>query len=144
MSVKPQGDEMYTKKQAGFTLIEMMVALALVGILGIVASGFLTPFQINRHSSQESQATNYARSYLELVKGRWLNSASFKSGSLPKTCASGSTDTDCDFKLSTGWSLGISAADVTAWKDTDTLRLVTVKAEQGTFSYTFSTLISQP
>lgn len=129
---------------AGFTLIEMIVSLVLVGILGVIATGFLTPLQINRRTAQEGQATNHARSYLELVKGRWLNTSTFATGSLPKVCAKTSTDTDCDLKMDTGWNVGVDATLVASWAATDTLRTVTVKASQGTYTYSFSTLISQP
>jgi prepilin-type N-terminal cleavage/methylation domain-containing protein len=130
--------------QSGFSLVEMLVALALVGILGVVSSGFLTPFKISRTSARESVATNYARSYLELVKGRWLNPASFGSGALPKICATTDTATDCDLKLSSDWTVGVDATTVATWTAADTIRLVTVKASQGTDSYQFSTVISQP
>ena len=131
-------------RRQGFTLIEMLVALALVGVLGVVATGFLAPFQISRRSALESQATSYARSYLELVKGRWLNAGNFGNRNLPQTCALTSTATDCDLKLSSDWSVGVDTAAVGAWTATDTIRLVTVKATRDTYSYEFSTLISQP
>jgi prepilin-type N-terminal cleavage/methylation domain-containing protein len=130
--------------QSGFSLVEMLVALALVGILGVVSSGFLTPFKISRTSARESVATNYARSYLELVKGRWLNPASFGSGALPKICATTDTATDCDLQIPSDWTVGVDTTTVATWKAADTIRLVTVKASQGTDSYQFSTVISQP
>lgn len=129
---------------SGFTLIEMLVALILVGILGVVATGFLTPLKINQTSGLESQATNYARSYLELVKGRWLNPGTFSAKTLPVACAPASTNTNCDLKLTGDWTVSVPTTQTTAWTATDTIRTITVQAKLGTYSYEFSTFIAQP
>ena len=77
-----------TKKpngQAGFSLIEVLVAIGLVGILGVIAGGFVLPLRLTRTTSSESQSLTLARSYLELTKNRWLNKQDYENQKMPTT-----------------------------------------------------------
>jgi prepilin-type N-terminal cleavage/methylation domain-containing protein len=133
------------KPQRGFTLIEMMVALVLVGLLGVIGSGFLLPMQMNRQSNSQSQALSYARSYLEIVKGRWLDATAYKKKTLPTWKVQGATGS-ADIEVPKDWEISVpEAADATAWEDSKNIRTVTVKIKipnQGNF--TLSSQITRP
>jgi prepilin-type N-terminal cleavage/methylation domain-containing protein len=135
------------KANSGLTLIEVLVSLVLVGMLGFVASGLLVPLKLTRTTSIEAQSTALARSYLELVKGRWLDDAKYSdpNNNLPITCATGSSTSPCDLKIPTDWTLGIDATVKTAWVNTERIRTVTVvvKAPNNP-AVTFSTLVTKP
>jgi prepilin-type N-terminal cleavage/methylation domain-containing protein len=116
------------KRQKGFTLVEMMVALVLVGILGLIGSGFLLPMQMNRQSNSQAQALSYARSYLEILKGRWLDVSLYKKKTLPTWKEKGaSTPATADIEVPVDWEISVpEAASTTAWADGNNIRTVTV------------------
>jgi prepilin-type N-terminal cleavage/methylation domain-containing protein len=116
------------KRQKGFTLVEMMVALVLVGILGLIGSGFLLPMQMNRQSNSQAQALSYARSYLEILKGRWLDVSLYKKKTLPTWKEKGaSTPATADIEVPVDWEISVpEAASTTAWADGTNIRTVTV------------------
>jgi prepilin-type N-terminal cleavage/methylation domain-containing protein len=143
---------MTSKKHAsGFTLIEILVALALLGILGVVASGFLLPLRINRDSAQESQALTYARSYVEILKSRWLDKNTFENkdaaGAIlsPVTYGApvvGTTGT-ADIKFpSSDWKLETNKS---TWASGDSIRTVevTVTPPNGK-KYKIITMVAHP
>jgi prepilin-type N-terminal cleavage/methylation domain-containing protein len=95
-------------KSTGFSLIEMLVSLVLVGTLVLIASGFLLPLQLTRTSARESNALSYARSYLELLRASWLSdSAKFQAGTLPDV--TGATPLGAVLKIPEG----MQATDIT-------------------------------
>jgi hypothetical protein len=100
----------------------MLVSLTLFGLLIIIASGFLVPLKLTRQSGSESQGTNLARAYIEIVKARWQTQAAYTQTdyALPKVSE---TDTKADIKLPKGWLLEINS---TSWAVTDTIRTLTV------------------
>jgi prepilin-type N-terminal cleavage/methylation domain-containing protein len=135
----------------GFTLIEILVSLALLGILGVVASGFLLPLRINRDSSQESQALTYARSYVEVLKSRWLDQKTFENKNssgialVPITYGAptvGITGT-VDIKLpSNTWKLETNSA---SWAPGDNLRTVEVTiTTPNSKTYKVITMVTRP
>jgi prepilin-type N-terminal cleavage/methylation domain-containing protein len=133
------------KNQYGFTLIEMMVALVLVGVLGVIGSGFLLPLQMNRQSNSQSQALSYARSYLEIVKGRWLDATAYKNKILPTWKVQGTTGS-ADIEVPKDWEISVpEAADATAWEDSKNIRTVTVQIKiPKQASFTLSSQITRP
>jgi type II secretory pathway pseudopilin PulG len=137
--IKPRAN-----RTAGLTLIELIVSLGLIGVLGTISMGFLAPFQINRQSSLETQATAYSRSYLELLKGRWLDQANYIDQVLPNTCAATSNVATCDLKLAGDWTVEITPSVKSTWTNTDRVRQVSITAKSGTRSYVFATLITKP
>jgi prepilin-type N-terminal cleavage/methylation domain-containing protein len=135
------------KHQRGFTLIEMMVALVLVGLLGLIGSGFLLPLQMNRKSNSQAQALSYARSYLEIVKGRWLDTTLYKNKTLPTWKIKGtSTPATADIEVPEGWEISVpEASSSTAWADSKNIRTVTVKIKIPHQSdFTLSSQITRP
>ncbi len=135
----------------GFTLIEILVALVLLGILGVVASGFLLPLRINRDSSQESQALTYARSYIEVLKSRWLDRNTFdnKNSSgvalVPVTYGVPVVGTTgaVDIKIpSNEWKIETNSS---SWTSGDNLRTVEVKVTTPNSKiYKVITMVTRP
>jgi prepilin-type N-terminal cleavage/methylation domain-containing protein len=135
------------KRQHGLTLIEMMVALALVGVLGIIGGGLLLPMRMSREANAQSQALSYARSYLEMVKGRWLDANVYKNKTLPTWKIKGATNpASADMELPTGWAIAVpEASDATAWADTNNIRTVTVTVTMPALpEFKLSTQITRP
>ena len=135
------------KHQRGFTLIEMMVALALVGVLGIIGGGLLLPMRMSREANAQSQALSYARSYLEMVKGRWLDASVYKNKTLPTWKIKGETNpATADMELPTGWTISVpEASDANAWVDANNIRTVTVKITIPSLpEFKLSTQITRP
>jgi prepilin-type N-terminal cleavage/methylation domain-containing protein len=135
------------KHQRGLTLIEMMVALVLVGVLGLISGGFLLPMKMNRDSNAQSQALSYARSYLEMIKGRWLDASVYKSKTLPTWKVKGATiPATADLEVPTGWAISVpEAASTTAWADVNNIRVVTVKITiPNQADFTLSSQITRP
>lgn len=56
----------------GFTLIEVMVAVAILGIILIAVSGLMTGnLQLRRASNRSTEAQQLAASYMEAIKRTW-------------------------------------------------------------------------
>jgi prepilin-type N-terminal cleavage/methylation domain-containing protein len=117
---------LYSKKDTrfkqGFTLIEVIVAMALLGILVIMASGLLIPLKVTNQTSVEGRASSIARSYIEILKSRWLARTDYINSPYNVPLAS-DINTSADIKLPSGWTLTVNSAD---WTSNDTLRIVTV------------------
>jgi prepilin-type N-terminal cleavage/methylation domain-containing protein len=133
------------KHQKGFTLIEMMVALVLVGVLGLIGGGFLLPMKMTRDANAQSQALSYARSYLEMVKGRWLDVSMYKNKTLPTWKVQGANGS-ADIEVPVNWEISVpEAADASAWADTKNIRTVTVTIKAPNQpEFTLSSQITRP
>ncbi len=150
-------------KKKGLTLVEILVALVMLAALILVAAGLLVPLQLTRTSSNDTQALTYARSYLELVRQRWLDPAKYEktptNTSIDPEWPTSGTTTAQDLRLPSGWILTKSAVVRvnSAYTDglisfstssnlprlRDTLREVTVEVKPANGpSVTLSTLIS--
>ncbi len=88
-------------RREGFTLLELLVAVALLGALVLVAAGLVMPLWTTRTSSATGIAEGLARSYLELIRARWGDATrdDFASMLLPSCCGAGT-----DLSLPAGWS----------------------------------------
>jgi prepilin-type N-terminal cleavage/methylation domain-containing protein len=122
-----------SKRRAGFTLIEILVSLVLVGVLILITSSLILPLRITRASSVETQAVAFAQSYIELVKSRWqvataYDAAANTTGDLLPVVDSTST---ADIRIPDGW---VFEVDKSGWKVTDTIRTlkITVKPKDTT------------
>jgi prepilin-type N-terminal cleavage/methylation domain-containing protein len=139
-----------THKSKGFTLIEMMVALGLLGILGVVAGGFLLPMRMTNRTNNQSSGLTYARSYLEMVKNRWLELPTFKAATPPVVrVVPSTTPAVYDMEIPTGWTVTLTCKlasnSSTACDEADQLRAVTVTVTMPNQpDVKLSTLISRP
>jgi prepilin-type N-terminal cleavage/methylation domain-containing protein len=80
-------------KDAGFSIVEVLVSLVLLGVLVLVTTGFLTPLRLTRNSALQSSALSYARSYMELAKSKWQSDASaFQANQLADGGSDGTPD----------------------------------------------------
>ena len=92
----------YTKKRAaaGLTIVEVLVALAVMAFTVSLFGYFLNPLRMTRQSQLETQAVSFARSYLEVVRSDWQDDCQYVRGSLdetpPPTTFSGYTVTATD------------------------------------------------
>jgi type II secretory pathway pseudopilin PulG len=128
----------------------MMVALGLLGILGVVAGGFLLPMRMTNRTNNEGSGLTYARSYLEMVKNRWLELATFKAATPPVIRVSPSTTPAVyDMEIPTGWTVTLTCRlasnSSTACDEGDQLRAVKVTINiPNQPVVALSTLVSRP
>ncbi len=131
------------KQKKGFTIVELLVALVLLGTVALVATGFIIPLQVTRGSAVESQAVAYARTYIEIVKSRWVNDEIFRRSpdwGLPTV----GTTAGSDIVVPAGWT--ITVAGTAAWTVVQNVRTVTVTVTPATVTggrpLTISTIIA--
>jgi prepilin-type N-terminal cleavage/methylation domain-containing protein len=156
------------KKESGLTLIEVLVSLALLGVIVFIMQGFVIPIKVTKQSSTESNALNFAKSYIELVKVNWLQSSLYG-----PSLSTVNADTAFTYwpewgtigspaiKLPANWTITATAtsANTTSASNTkfttaklislqDTLRLVTVTVtpptDFGSKPVVLTTLIARP
>lgn len=133
--------------KAGFTLVEVLVSLGLVGVLAVIAAGFILPLQLTRTSAIESQALGLARSYLEVAKEAWLRGSNYSlcAASLP---AVGGTTSQASVKMpASNWSLvtTVTGQGGAACQPADTLRTISVAVTApGSAPVRLSTLVARP
>jgi prepilin-type N-terminal cleavage/methylation domain-containing protein len=117
----------YFGKQ-GFTLIEVLVSLVLVGVLVLILSTLVLPLGISRSTNIQTQAVSFGRSYLELIKTRWQIKNEYLSLTVPNTDPE---NPPVDIALPSGWKIEANIAD---WKATDTIRTVRITVKPSTTS----------
>ncbi len=60
------------KRNAGFSLIEVMVAIAILGVILVSVGGLMTGnLQLRRTSNVSTEAVQLATSYMESIKRTW-------------------------------------------------------------------------
>ncbi|MGL4612098.1 MAG: type IV pilus modification PilV family protein [Trueperaceae bacterium] len=69
-------------KRKGLTIVEVLVALAIVGIAGSLFGYFLTSLQTTRTAREQSSALAYARNYLEGLRAHWQTLEGYQNLSL--------------------------------------------------------------
>lgn len=165
-----QGASKFRVGKAGFTLVELLISLAILGIVVVLSLGLVIPLKLTRTSNLESQGLNFAKSYLELVKVLWLQPNKYGPGvTAVNTDFSATTPaywpkvngTGYDIQLPTGWTILAAAtaannpsASATNFASaslitlSDTLRLVKVTVTPPTNSggkpVVLTTLIVRP
>jgi prepilin-type N-terminal cleavage/methylation domain-containing protein len=158
------------KFRAGFSLVEMLISLVILGVVVLLSLGLTIPLRVTRASNLESQALNFTKSYIELVKVLWLQpnkygpdiaavNANFNTTTpsyWPKINGSG-----YDIQLPTGWTMTATVTSANnasaaapaftsaALKNlSDTLRLVKITAipptDSGAKPVSLTTLITRP
>ncbi len=130
----------------GFTLVEMLVSLVLLGVVLLVTSGLVLPLRLTKTASNETAGAAVAQSYLELLKSKWLDDTNYTNIVLPLVCPKSDTTTlGCDIRVEDGWELKIKTTVSTAWTATQTLRPVVVEVTMKDGSVIpFSTLVARP
>ena len=128
-------------RSSGFSLIEVLVALALLGVLGVVAGGFMVPLRLSQQSAQESQALAYGRTFIEVLRSRWSDESKYKAMSVPSTSTDNPVPTKPDIEVATGWNISSNASSWTADQTTRNV-LVTINSPTGK-SITLTTQITR-
>ena len=154
-------------KSRGLSLIEVLVALAMLGAVILVSAGLIIPLRVTRDSNVETQALTYARSYIELVRQWWLDPNKYEASPLNVTMdpvwpvVLDTTIGTADLRLPTGWTLtktatirtvsGLYSNANSSFATTTTLRrfrdtlrdvTITVSPSNGSKSVTISTVIA--
>ena len=71
-------------RSAGFSLIEVVVAIAVLGVILVAVAGLMTGnLGLRRTSTQSTEAVQLGASYLESVKRSWSVLDNYVSGELP-------------------------------------------------------------
>ena len=103
-------------RTGGLTLIEMLVAIAMLGVLATSTVAFLTTLpKVNRQTSDDQGVTIAAKTYIEDAKASWSDATNFDNGTLP-------TVTDAKYQAS-----GYTCTAATATVDTTTLPVPRLK-----------------
>ncbi len=156
-------------RKAGFTLVELLISLAVLTVVIFLSLGLIIPLRVTRASNLESQALNYAKSYTELVKIFWAQSNKYGPNiATVNTDFAGANPlywprigSGNDIELATGWTLLATVASAnnstalnakftspTLTTLADTLRLLTVTvtppANSGGKPIELTTLITRP
>jgi type II secretory pathway pseudopilin PulG len=96
-------------KSRGLSLVEVLVALVMLGAVILVSAGLILPLSVTRDSNTETQALTYARSYIELVRQWWLEPAKFEAspsdGAVNPVWPTAGSAAGNDLRLPTGWTL---------------------------------------
>lgn len=71
-----------TQKTRGMTLIEILVALVILGITIMLFGSFVTSLQSNKKATEQSTALAYARNYLETLRVKWQTLEGYQTLSL--------------------------------------------------------------
>ena len=72
------------KKHPGFSLVEVIVAIAVLGVILVAVGGLMTGnLSLRRSSNQATEAVQLATSYLESVKRSWSVLDNYVAGDLP-------------------------------------------------------------
>jgi prepilin-type N-terminal cleavage/methylation domain-containing protein len=157
-------------RRAGFSLVELLISLVILGVVVLLSLGLTIPLRLTRTSNLESQALNFSKSYLELVKVLWLQPNKYGPDIATVNTDFNATTpsywpkingTGYDLKLPTGWTMTATVtsannasavaapfASVALKNLSDTLRLVKITATPPTNSganpVTLTTLITRP
>ncbi len=91
--LKSAGQERIRGRVQGFTLIEILVAIALLGILASVLTATLTgSLSLNRQSQRQLDTATRAQQVLESIRGAWADtSGGTISSNYERACAPSST-----------------------------------------------------
>jgi prepilin-type N-terminal cleavage/methylation domain-containing protein len=146
----------------GLTIVEVIVAIALLAVVVLISAGFVVPLQVTRSSSIETQALAYGRSYLELVREQWLESAKYESSpadATPNPVWPRLTGGTVDLKIPIDWSItpsvqiissptsanvAFNAIGLTAYRDTLRKVTVTVTPSNDGKPISLTTIIARP
>jgi prepilin-type N-terminal cleavage/methylation domain-containing protein len=95
-------------RRGGFSLIEVLVATAIVAAAIVLLGIFYNSFKVTRQAQIDTQAQAFARSYFDATRARWNSSASFK----------GATAVVSDVAAPSGYSYTVTPKTPLATSDT--------------------------
>lgn len=70
-------------RRNAFSLVEVMVALAILSITILMLSYFGSSFSLTRGAQIDTQAQAFARSYFDTLRASWSTRAAFTAGTPP-------------------------------------------------------------
>jgi prepilin-type N-terminal cleavage/methylation domain-containing protein len=70
-------------KTRGLTLVEMLVALLILGLTVGISLYVVNAFRFNRNALRETEALNFARAYVDATRGLWKEDSLYVTGVLP-------------------------------------------------------------
>jgi len=70
-------------KTRGLTLIEVLIAIALLAIAGVMLGYFSTSFTATRGALIDTKGQAFARSYIDTLRARWAVSGDYANTLLP-------------------------------------------------------------
>jgi prepilin-type N-terminal cleavage/methylation domain-containing protein len=69
-------------KYSGMTLVEILVALVIIGLTIMLFGSFVTSLQSTRTAREQTTALAYARNYLETLRSKWQTLEGYQTLSL--------------------------------------------------------------
>lgn len=70
-------------RRKAFSLVEVMVALAILSITILILSYFGSSFSLTKGAQIDTQAQAFARSYFDNLRASWSTRTTFGAGTLP-------------------------------------------------------------
>jgi prepilin-type N-terminal cleavage/methylation domain-containing protein len=80
--VKQSSAKQSSVKNHGVTLVEVLVALAIIGVVGGMFSYFVSSLQTTQSAREQTTAVAYARAYLEGLRAKWQTLEGYQNVSL--------------------------------------------------------------
>lgn len=70
-------------RRSGFSLVEVMVALAILSLTILILTYFGSSFTLTRNAQLDTQAQAFARSYFDNVRASWSTRAAYNAAVAP-------------------------------------------------------------
>jgi prepilin-type N-terminal cleavage/methylation domain-containing protein len=80
--VQPIQNVQPIRKTRGMTIVEILVALVILGITIMLFGSFVTSLQSNKKAKEQATALAYARNYLESLRTKWQTLEGYQTLSL--------------------------------------------------------------
>jgi len=73
-----------SKRQAGLTVVEVLVAVVILALAAVMFTYLINAFRFNRSAQRETGALNFARSYMESTRALWSDRELYRNAVLPE------------------------------------------------------------
>ncbi len=150
--------------KSGLTVVEVLVAVGLLGVVALITLGLIIPLRVTRDSNVETQALAYGRSYLELVRESWLEPSNYEASPSNATINPvwpSTTGGTPDLTLPSGWIItptatartgalytdantAFSATALRGYRDTLRNVSIVIQPNNGGRAITLTTVIGRP
>ena len=121
---------MVSNDRRGFTLVEVLVAIAIISLAIGISSYMINAFRMNTRAQRESEGLVQARSVLDSLRGLWVDVNLFSTAVLP------------NLKLPSGYSLTIDLSSQYSMNPT-TKAALTLNSSQTSVYTSFDNTINQ-